>query len=208
MANGNSPAKMAAPISETVSDAISQLAAGTALRLANADDAPAIAALVNRAYRPAADQGGWTHESHLVSGARISATQVARLLQTGALLVLSQQQEIVACVHVACVHVDCAGTPESGIALISMLATEPQLQGQGSGKQMLQCAETYAANTLRASVFKLHILSARPELLAFYQRRGYQPDSETQPYPTDANVGVPKAASLQVLTLRKHAPHA
>ena len=97
------------------------------LRVASANDADAIASLVNRAYRPSADAAGWTHESHLVAGDRITVAQVLSLFRPqSAILLLCEDSVIAACVHVE--------QDQSGAACIGMLATTPAMQARGLGK--------------------------------------------------------------------------
>ena len=165
------------------------------LRIAAKADAQAIADLVNRAYRPAPHAAGWTHESHLVAGERTSAGQVRALFQPrSVILLLCSEANIVACVHLQ---------GDSSGASIGMLATDPELQAQGLGKRMLSHAENYAAERLGASLFRMSVLSSRPELLAFYQRRGYVLTGEVEDYPLSAGVGRPRVAGIQVLSLMK-----
>jgi ribosomal protein S18 acetylase RimI-like enzyme len=165
------------------------------LRIASESDAAEIATLVNRAYRPAPHERRWTHEADLISGPRTSAAQVRTLfgLQS-CILVLCIEQKIIACVHLL---------GEESSVYIGMLATDPALQVQGLGKQMLQHAEWYAAAHFNASVFKMSVLSSRPELLAFYQRRGYVCTGEIEDYPVSAGVGQPIIKSLHLVGLSK-----
>jgi len=108
----------------------------TFLRSASAMDAGKIATLVNSAYRPLAHERGWTHEANLVSGQRTTEEQILSLdCSRSSILVLCQDANIVACVHVKC---------GENSADIGMLATDPNHQMQGLGKQMLNCAEQRA----------------------------------------------------------------
>jgi ribosomal protein S18 acetylase RimI-like enzyme len=165
------------------------------LRVACEADAEEITTLVNRAYRPSPQDAGWTHEANLIAGERTTIDQVRCLFrEQSTILLLCLAQKIVACVHVQ------AG--QSG-ATIGMLATDPTMQAQGLGKQMLLHAEAYATEHCAASVFKMSVLSSRPELLAFYERRGYSLTGEVEEYPTLAGVGQPMVAGIQVLSLIK-----
>lgn len=166
-------------------------------RQATPDDADEIAILVNSAYRPGATQRGWTHESDLIEGDRISAEQLRGQLDAGAIILLWINEEAI----VACVQV----TAHDGYADIGMLATAPSQQAQGVGKRMLQRAEEYARAQCGALRYRMFVLSSRPELLAFYERRGYQRADAIAPYPTDAGVGRPKVEDLQLFTLHKAA---
>lgn len=53
-------------------------------------------------------------------------------------------------------------------------------------------AERYAWRELLADQILMMVISQRPELLAFYERRGYRRTGEVLPYPTHAQVGMPK----------------
>ncbi len=165
------------------------------LRMATTSDAEKIAALVNRAYRPEGPLRGWTHEADLVSGSRVTPEQLASLSGPfSCILLLCHEDAVVSCVHLHC---------EEGTAHVGMLATEPGLQGTGLGKQMLCHAEAHAREFFRASVLRLSVLSARTELVAFYQRRGFVPAGAEQDYPRHAGVGTPRLPSLRVMTLIK-----
>jgi ribosomal protein S18 acetylase RimI-like enzyme len=169
-------------------------------RIASEADAEEVAALVNRAYRPSLQEAGWTHEANLVAGDRTTTAQVLSLFhEQSVILLLCFNSKIVACVHVQGSH--------SGATYIGMLATNPKLQAQGLGKQMLLCAEKYAAEHFNASSFKMSVLSSRPELLAFYERRGYVQTGEVEEYPLSAGVGQPTVSGIQVLSLVKSRPN-
>lgn len=165
------------------------------LRVACEADAKKIAALVNRAYRPSPQDAGWTHEANLIAGERTTTEQVLSLFhKQSTILLLCIGPEIVACVHVQ---------GEQSSAYIGMLATNPAMQAQGLGKHMLHYAEAYAIEHFEASVLKISVLSSRPELLAFYERRGYVLTGEVTEYPLLAGVGQPIVAGIHVLSLAK-----
>lgn len=93
-----------------------------------------------------------------------------------------------------------------------MFAVLPELQGHGVGHQILQAAETFAQRHLQSNTSKsaqksarltMSILSHRPELLAYYQRRGYQLNGNSMPFPIDGNNGEPKRQDLELLELEK-----
>jgi ribosomal protein S18 acetylase RimI-like enzyme len=165
------------------------------LRVACEADAKEISALVNKAYRPSPPDAGWTHEANLVAGARTTTEQVLSLFhEKSTILLLCRGPTIVACVHVL-------GT--QSVAYFGMLATDPTMQAQGVGKTLLRHAEAYAIEHFGASVLKMSVLSSRPELLAFYERRGYVLTGEVAEYPWSAGVGQPMVAGIQVLSLAK-----
>lgn len=160
-------------------------------------DAPQIARLVNQAYRPAEHVRGWTHENGLVTGQRTTAEQVGQLFTDGSSILVMRQNGVV----VACVQVE----QDADACFINMLATSPALQGTGIGKQMIAAAEALAVSKYAAVLLKMSVVSARPELLAYYHRRGYTPSGHVAPYPVHEGVGTPVREGLQLLELQKHA---
>ncbi len=138
---------------------------------------------------------GWTHEAELVAGKRTSASQITDLFRLGpSVLLLLIDDKTVATVHVEQFDDGC---------YIGMLATEPGQQNLGLGKLMLEHAERFAVEQCSARRLKMFVLSSRPELLAFYERRGYARTGEQEAYPVEAGVGTPKSGDLHVLSLEK-----
>lgn len=166
------------------------------LRDATTRDIPALVALVNAAYRPAdAQAAGWTHETGLLGGTRTDAQQVAALLAgPGVVLVAQSADQLLGCVLVE---------PHGDDCHIGMLSTLPALQNRGLGRHLLAMAEQAAITRLHARALVLGVVSSRPELLAWYQRRGWTLSGATQPFPHDAGVGTPLVDGLQVLEMRK-----
>jgi ribosomal protein S18 acetylase RimI-like enzyme len=167
----------------------------TTLCVALESDAEAIAHLVNAAYRPEPGTEGWTHEGHLVAGPRIAPEQVRALPgERSVVLVLEGGGQIRACVHVKATD---------SVAYIGMLATAPAFQAQGLGKQLLGQAEAHAVDHYGVTRFRMSVLSSRPELLAFYERRGYARTGDTETYPPESEVGQPKVPDLHLIWIEK-----
>lgn len=165
-------------------------------RKATIIDVETIAKLVNNAYRPSTGISGWTHESDIVAGNRIDIPQIIETLsKKDSVVLLGLAGEII----IACVHVE----KDSHNSYIGMLAVDPSLQAHGIGKNMLAHAEKYAQDHFNADKFVMAVVSARHELISFYQRRGYQKTGEIIEYPLDAGVGQPKLDNLKVEILEK-----
>ena len=166
------------------------------IRVANKHDVPALQHLVNEAYRPAGG-GGWTHESNLLDGQRISQPQLLELLHQPDSLVLvgeGEQQELQATVLLE---------KQDSATYIGMLSVLPGLQTQGIGKQMLAAAEACAVSHQQAQRLVMTVLALRHELIAFYLRRGYRHTGRVIDFPVDAGVGVPKVQGLTFIELEK-----
>ncbi|MGP4863705.1 GNAT family N-acetyltransferase [Psychrobacter sp. T6-5] len=182
------------------------------LRQAKADDIGALEQLLNCCYRETA---GWTNEADLVGGIRITPEELVSTITnpTHYLFVYpktttgereaEETGEVLGCIAVD-IKTD---TDSNKKAYIGMFAVHPELQGQGVGNVILQAAETFADRHLQSqnqpSRLTMSILSHRPELLAYYQRRGYQLNGNKIPFPNDGNNGEPKRTDLELLELEK-----
>lgn len=166
------------------------------IRKAQTEDTARIVELVNSAYRPVPGTEGWTHETALVSGARVQSAHVAQALESSTVLVGVLDSRLVGCVEIQ---------TKGKEAYIGMLAVQPALQAGGLGKQLLAEAEQYAEEHLGAEQFALVVIASRTELLQFYIRRGYTETGEQLAYPLDSGVGNPKANAMALTVLRKPA---
>lgn len=158
-------------------------------------DASDIAALVNRAYRPVAGTGGWTHETEWIRGSRTSEHQVIASMNIGSVMLIRRKADSI----IACVQVSIDGS----VACIGMLATDPELQGRGHGKLMLESAERYAVQAGAPTTLKISVIECRTELVAFYERRGYRRTGIASAYPITGEFGVPVTNGVKVLEMTK-----
>lgn len=135
--------------------------------IATPDDAEAIVGLVNSAYRGDFSRHGWTTEADFLDGRRTEVKEVLALMADAQYLFIIAKQQHTLQASVLLEHTDDA-------VHLGMLAVNPLLQNQGIGKALLNEAEKIAKQTWQIQYFKLSVLTCRPELIAFYQRRGYQ----------------------------------
>ena len=158
-------------------------------------DVPALAALINQAYRGEASPQSWTNEAHLLSGSRINEAQLREMLLAPDALLLKR-------VDVATSLTGCVYLQRPGAWLyLSMLAVAPAAQAQGVGRQLLAAAEAYARQRGCRRI-KMSVLSARPELLAWYERHGYQRTGVAEAFPDTTVFGQPQEP-LTLLELEK-----
>jgi len=192
------------------------------LRQAEADDIDALEQLLNCCYRETA---GWTNEADLVGGIRITQAELASIIDNPKHYLFiypktttgdrdgEETGELLGCIAVD-IKVDSDAnkselnrTDSNKKAYIGMFAVHPELQGQGVGNVILQAAETFAERHLKSNSqptrLTMSILSHRPELLAYYQRRGYQLNGNKMPFPDNGNNGEPKRQDLELLELEK-----
>lgn len=159
-------------------------------------DIPALATLVNSAYRGEASTQGWTTEAHLLDGQRTDAADLLGLLaapEATILLCTNPAGELLGSVYL---H------PEpDGALYLGMLSVAPTRQGQGIGKHLLEAAESYARQNA-CSRMRITVISVRTELLAWYERHGYHRTGATEAFPTDTRFGIPRLP-LELLVLEK-----
>jgi ribosomal protein S18 acetylase RimI-like enzyme len=164
------------------------------LRAATAPDVPALAALINHAYRSEPTQAGWTTESHLLAGPRIDEATLLDMLAAPPAVLLQAELagRLAGCVYLA---------PQGETLYLSMLAVAPAAQAHGLGRQLLAAAEAHARQAGCRQV-KMSVLALRPELLAWYERQGYRRTGASEPFPATTRFGQPRQP-LTLLTLAK-----
>lgn len=167
-------------------------------RFAEARDVPAIVVLVESAYRGDASRAGWTTEADLLDGQRTDGQTVESVLATpGSAMLLAESEGQLA----GSCHLDRHAGAE---VYLGMLAVQPSRQGQGWGRQILAEAERLARLDWGARTMIMTVIAQRPELVAWYQRRGYLPTGETRPFPYgEDRVGIPRRSDLHFVVLAK-----
>ncbi|WP_059006935.1 GNAT family N-acetyltransferase [Streptomyces specialis] len=171
--------------------------------MATEADVPALVALVESAYRGEASRAGWTTEADLLGGRRTDAEDVRALVADpgGRLLAAEHGGALVACCHVARHDGTRAG---EAAAWFGMFAVRPVLQGRGLGRRGLAEAERLARATWDAREMRMRVISARTELIGWYERRGYVRTGATSPFPYgDERFGVPRRPDLEFALLVK-----
>ncbi len=188
---------------------------GLSLRAATPQDAQAIAALVNSAYRGDSSRAGWTTEADLLGGQRTDAEAVASIIATpnDVLLVhddfvsLNEERASMSDAGMAasrqtlcCVHLE---RTDDGCYL-GMLTVRPTAQAGGLGRRLLMAAEAWAAQHWSSTRVYMTVIMQRPELIAWYERRGYRLTGATEPFPYgDERFGVPQRDDLHFVILEK-----
>ncbi|MBB4612234.1 GNAT family N-acetyltransferase [Novosphingobium taihuense] len=146
-------------------------------RLAKAADVPALRALVESAYRGESSKRGWTSEADLLNDERTSNDELAGTIASeGSRVLLAEIGGKIA----GTVTITDLG---EGRAYLGMLCVDPDLQAQGLGRALIADAEDMAAEVFGAAVMEMTVIDARPELIAYYERRGYLRTGESRPFP-------------------------
>src|SRR6185312_12436949 len=106
-------------------------------RPATTEDAPAVVALVNSAFRGESSKAGWTTEADLLDGQRTDLEAVTDMISAPGhvILVRATDRDLVACVHLEKTGENC---------YLGMLTVLPTAQSGGLGRQMLEAGELWA----------------------------------------------------------------
>ncbi len=155
------------------------------LKKADIADIPALKALINSAYRGETAKQGWTYESDLLQGElRTDEAEIEALLRDSSVTLLTcrnEQSQIQGCV--------CLTQKPAGLYL-GMLTVQPDLQGAGIGKKLLAAADEHARSLGISRIF-MTVFTVREELLAWYERHGYQRNGTIVPFEVNHLYGVP-----------------
>jgi GNAT superfamily N-acetyltransferase len=133
------------------------------IRQATSDEAPALLALINRAFAV---------EKFFVDHERITAEQLDGYLASGAFFLLEGDDTAPA----ASLYFEQRGDR----AYVGMLAVDPDRQGQGIGRQMMAFAEQHA-RALGCGGVDIRVVNLREELPPFYRSLGYVETGRSEP---------------------------
>jgi ribosomal protein S18 acetylase RimI-like enzyme len=149
---------------------------------ATLEDISALNKLINSAYRGESSKKGWTTEANILEGLRTTEQELAEIIQNtkNTVLKFTENEQIIGCVLLV----------EKELQLyLGMLTVSPELQNSGIGKKLLQQAEIHAS-ALGLPKIAMTVISAREELIAWYQRNGYVDTGAREPFPA-SDVHIP-----------------
>lgn len=148
--------------------------------LATSADVPELEQLVNSAYRGEGSKQGWTTEADLLGGARVTEASLLKDIANPDINIYKYRN---------------AGNLLEGCVLlqkkadklyVGMLTVSPGLQNKGIGKVLLQHANQVAKEQC-CSALTMTVITLRTELIAWYQRHGYQQTGELIPFNIPGN---------------------
>jgi ribosomal protein S18 acetylase RimI-like enzyme len=165
-------------------------------RRAIVEDAQVITDLINSAYRGEISRQGWTTEADLLDGLRTTPQEIRQLIlaHDSFLLLCHRGAELAGSVHVE---------KQGEQAYIGMFVVRPDIQGAGIGKHLLKEAETLASKSWEVDSYVMVVITSRPELIAFYERRGYQRTGELNEFPVNPALWTPKVDGLKMERMEK-----
>lgn len=165
--------------------------------IADEEDIHSLVALMDSAYRGENSKQGWTSEADLFIGdKRTDEATVANLIKKpgAAFLKYLNEEEILE----GCVFLH----KKDNKIYLGMFSVSPSAQGKGIGKKLLAAADDYAKEHSCTSIY-MTVITVREELIAWYERNGYQKTGRVLPFPVDERYGIP-TQPLEMLVLEKH----
>lgn len=166
------------------------------ISVATVNDIPQLLLLINNAYRGDEAKKGWTHEADLIDGTkRTDGSALEALIQKTNAVILKCEldNKIVGCVFLE---------KQVNKLYLGMLSVSPAIQAQGIGKKLLKAADNYASQNGCVAI-EMTVISVRKELIAWYERNGYQKTTKRAPFPDDGKFGNPRQ-QLEFIYLEKH----
>lgn len=147
------------------------------IRRAQSGDIAALKPVVERAYRGDSARLGWTHEADLMNDERIEQDDLTKLAQAdkSRLLIAFDRDSPVGCVAITNLG--------EGRAYLGLLCIDPELQAKGLGRQLIVAAEETAQTEFSARLMEMTVIELRTELIAYYERRGYEQSGERRDFP-------------------------
>ena len=174
-------------------------------RQAENKDSEAIIKLVESAYRGNSSRQGWTSEADLLDGGRTFTEEVQGIISApeNKIILLEDAGKLLASVHVKKLNDD-ERNSKSSRAYLGMFAVEPKSQNSGIGRVVMNYAEKFVAEEWQCSEIEMAVIRQRVELIAWYEKLGYQLTGETRDFPYgDERYGIPKREDLVLDVLVK-----
>lgn len=167
------------------------------ISFAEGKDICSLVTLMDSAYRGEGSKKGWTSEADLFIGnKRTDEATISKLITKPGSVFLKYTNEdgiIEGCVYL---H-----KKESRLYL-GMFSVAPSGQGKGIGKKLLNAADEYAREQNCSTIF-MTVITVREELIAWYEKNGYQRTGNVLPFPIDERFGIP-TRPLEMILLEKH----
>lgn len=167
---------------------------------AELSDAAYLSQLINRAYRGDSSRKGWTTEADLLNGIRATTNDIAEIVNgSDQFMLLGELNEKI----VACMQCQRQAYDGQTVAQFGLIAVEPTKQNRGHGKDLIQAAEAITKREWGVAGFAMLVISQRTDVIAFYQRLGYEATHTYVDFPMEPEKWQPKVNGLALQYLVK-----
>lgn len=164
--------------------------------IAQLKDISALVTLIDSAYRGERSKQGWTSEADLFIGnKRTDEETITKLIKKPGAVFLEYTND--SGIMEGCVFLHKKETR----LYLGMFSVSPSAQGKGIGKRLLYAADEYAKKQ-QCSLIYMTVITVRQDLIAWYEKNGYQRTGKVLPFPVDERFGIP-TQPLEMMVLEK-----
>lgn len=165
------------------------------ITIATLEDVTSLEKLINSAYRGETSKKGWTTEANLLEGKRITVDELIEIIKNkeNTILKYTENKQIIGSVLLV---------NKGNKLYLGMLTVSPELQNSGIGKQLLHEAEVHAL-ALGLPKIVMTVISIREELIAWYNRHGFEDTGAREPFPLNATDAIIANQPLEFIVMEK-----
>jgi ribosomal protein S18 acetylase RimI-like enzyme len=163
-------------------------------------DLAGVVELANAAYRGLGAEPGWSSESGMIEGSRLTLERLEEDLAAKPAAHLLVWREGSGGELLGTVWLE----PKDGATwYLGLLTVRPAMQNRKLGRALLAAAEEYV-RTRGGRKVRMTVVNVREALIAWYERRGYELTGETELFPYgDERFGRPLRGDLGFVVLEK-----
>jgi GNAT superfamily N-acetyltransferase len=159
-----------------------------------------IVELANWAYRGTGATASWNMEDGILEGQRLNESLIREDLAARPRGYLLTHREEAGGVLMGTAWLD---PRADGVWYLGLFMVRPDRQNKQLGSRLLEAAERFALDRGGRKI-RMTVLHVRSTLIAWYERRGYAPTGETEPFPYgDDRFGRPLRDDLHFRVLEK-----
>ena len=165
------------------------------ITIATLQDVTSLEKLINSAYRGETSKKGWTTEANLLKGKRITTDELTEIIKNkeNTILKYTDNKQIIGSVLLV---------NKGNKLYLGMLTVSPELQNSGIGKKLLHEAEVHAL-ALGLPKIVMTVISIREELIAWYNRHGFEDTGVREPFPLNATDAIISKQPLEFIVMEK-----
>jgi GNAT superfamily N-acetyltransferase len=163
-------------------------------------DYAGIVDLANLAYRGSGSTASWNIETGIIEGQRLNESLLREDLAAKSEAQLLTYRDDADGALLGTVWLE---ERKAGVWNLGLLTIRPDMQNRRLGRALLAGAEDFAKERGGRRI-RMTVVNVRDSLIAWYERRGYRLNGETQPFPYgDERYGRPLRDDLHFVVLEK-----
>jgi ribosomal protein S18 acetylase RimI-like enzyme len=147
-------------------------------RIAAREDAEAVRALIESAFRAEDSRADWIGSPELATSFTMNIELILATIERpdANILLATDGETILGCIGALWLS-------DKATARLSWLAVQPGLHRSGIGRRIVEHAEEYCRSTWQVDKLGLNALCTRTALIKWYGRRGFKETGDKTPFP-------------------------